>query len=160
MYANGYPPPNGHLPASSNGHLSTSSNGHLSVSTPSCHRAISYDSGCTSPSASEVLLLNHDYADPIEIKESIKHEMQKIDRQKRQNLLYEPMTAKNKQMGGVKSGKSNNNERVCKCTTQTLCLVFVFVVSSCSLGLCLLITFGILDVNGNQPMKGMNQYSQ
>eukprot|EP00493_Phyllostaurus_siculus_P002850 UN02863 len=150
MYANGYPPASndGHLSTSTNGLLSTSTNGLLSTSTngllsrtstPSCHREISHDSGCTSPSVSEVMLLNHDYADPIEMRESIKQEIQKIDRQKRQNLLYEPMTTargRGKDSSGKsnKSSKSGGGERVCKCTTQTWCLVFVLVVSSSSFG--------------------------
>ena len=119
-------------------------------------RFLSTDSGCTSPTAEDALLLNHDYADPIEIKEGIKLEMQKIDRHKRQNLVYEPVTTakakkKDKNFENVRSGAGG--ERVCKCTTQTLCLMFVFVVSSSSLALCLLITFGILDVDGS-PVLG------
>ena len=125
----------------------------MSIRTPftaqvsSCESALSFESTITSPANSEIMLLNHDYADPVDLQSSIEVEMDKIDRKKKQNLIYEPTTT-------IKQ-KNVNKDKSHKCKLHNWCLVFLFLISSCALALSLLITLGIVTTKGC-CIKGIN----
>lgn len=105
----------------------------------SCESALSFDgSEFNSTSNSEAMLLDHEYADPVELKKSIKLEMDRIDRKKKQNLIYEPTTVTQlPKKEGARQAKA-------RCNLRNWCVVFVFIISSCALALSLLVTLGIV----------------